>query len=65
MTLRSVPAKRCGAALAAGFLALAVAACGADKVPLPGERVSVLQLNRELNVNPTLAETAGPPAASL
>ena len=55
--LRSSSAKRCGAALAAGFLALALGACEADKVPLPGERVSVLQLNTELNVDPTLAET--------
>src|SRR4051812_25284586 len=55
--LRCTPAKRCGAALAAGFLVLALAACEKEKVPLPGERVSVLQLNKELNVDPTLGDT--------
>ena len=57
MTFRLLPAKQCGAALAAGLLALAISSCESDKVPLPGERVSVLQLNRELSVDPTLAET--------
>src|SRR5690606_16158963 len=41
--------------LAAG---LALAACDKTKVPLPGERVSVLQLNTELNADPTLADVA-------
>jgi outer membrane protein assembly factor BamB len=57
VTLRCPPAKRCGAALAAGLLAWALAGCESDKVPLPGERVSVLQLDRELTVDPALAET--------
>lgn len=35
---------------------LALAACDKQKVPLPGERVSVLQLNTELNADPTLAD---------
>lgn len=51
-------ASRIAAAVAA--LAL-VAGCswfgGAEKPPLPGERVSALQLNRQLNVDPELADT--------
>jgi outer membrane protein assembly factor BamB len=43
--------------VAALFLAATLAACGSSKVPLPGERVSVLQLNRELSVDPTLSDT--------
>src|SRR4051812_37935736 len=57
VNFRCPPAKRCGAALAAGLLAFVLAACEADKIPLPGERVSVLQLNKELNVDPALGET--------
>lgn len=57
MTLRCPSAKQCGAALAAGLLALALNACDPAKVPLPGERVSVLQLNKDLNVDPSLGET--------
>jgi outer membrane protein assembly factor BamB len=57
VTFRCPPAKQCGAALAAGLLALALAACEPTKIPLPGERVSVLQLNKELNVDPSLGET--------
>jgi outer membrane protein assembly factor BamB len=52
------PAKRCSAFLAAGITALVLSACESDKKPLPGERVSVLQLDKELNVDPTLGETA-------
>jgi outer membrane protein assembly factor BamB len=57
VTFRLLPAKRCGAALAAGLLALALTACEDSKTPLPGERVSVLQLNKELNSDPSLSET--------
>ena len=57
MILRRPSAKQCGAALAAGFLAFALAACEKEKIPLAGERVSVLQLNKELNVDPTLTDT--------
>jgi outer membrane protein assembly factor BamB len=57
VAFRCPSAKQCGAALAAGLLALALAACESDKPPLPGERVSVLQLNKELNVDPTLGDT--------
>lgn len=45
---------RCLAISVVGVLALA--ACDKPKVPLPGERVSVLQLNTELNADPTLAD---------
>jgi outer membrane protein assembly factor BamB len=38
--------------------AVALSACDKTKVPLPGERVSVLQLNTELNADPTLADVA-------
>ena len=41
----------------AAIAALALGACSKDKIPLPGERVSVLQLNRDLVVDPTLADT--------
>ena len=41
----------------AAIAALALGACDKTKVPLPGERVSVLQLNRDLVVDPTLADT--------
>src|SRR5262245_43821116 len=45
---------------AAACLAL-LAGCGwfgeSEKPPLPGERVSALQLNRQLNVDPELADT--------
>ncbi len=57
MTATLFPAKRWGAVLAAGIAALLLGACESDKVPLPGERVSVLQLNRDLNVDPTLVDT--------
>jgi len=57
VTLGRLRAKQYGAALAAGLLAMALSACESDKVPLPGERVSVLQLNKELNIDPTLADT--------
>jgi len=57
VVLRCPSAKRCGAALAAGLLALALVACEKEKIPLAGERVSVLQLNKELNVDPALSET--------
>jgi outer membrane protein assembly factor BamB len=57
VAFRCPSAKQCGAALAAGLLALALVACESDKPPLPGERVSVLQLNKELNVDPTLGDT--------
>src|SRR6185295_19487074 len=49
--------KPTGALLAAGLLISGLAACEKDKIPLPGERVSVLQLNKELNVDPSLSET--------
>lgn len=41
----------------AAIAALALGACDKEKIPLPGERVSVLQLNRDLVVDPTLADT--------
>src|SRR5581483_584249 len=50
-------AKRFGGFLAALLFAEALAGCGPSKVPLAGERVSVLQLNKELSVDPTLSET--------
>jgi outer membrane protein assembly factor BamB len=50
-------ARRFGFGLAALLLAAALGACGSSKVPLPGERVSVLQLNKELSVDPSLTET--------
>lgn len=37
---------------------LALGACDKTKVPLPGERVSVLQLNRDLAVDPTLSDVS-------
>nr|WP_298682397.1 PQQ-binding-like beta-propeller repeat protein [uncultured Dongia sp.] len=40
------------------FSMLMISACDADKVPLPGERVSVLQLNSDLAADPTLSEIA-------
>jgi outer membrane protein assembly factor BamB len=43
--------------VAALVLAGLAAGCGGTKVPLPGERVSVLQLNKELSVDPTLSDT--------
>jgi outer membrane protein assembly factor BamB len=46
-----------GAALAAALLVIGLAGCSPTKIPLPGERVSVLQLNKELTVDPTLSET--------
>jgi outer membrane protein assembly factor BamB len=36
---------------------LTLSACDSSKVPLPGERVSVLQLDKELTVDPTLGDT--------
>jgi outer membrane protein assembly factor BamB len=39
------------------LMAAALVGCGSSKVPLPGERVSVLQLNKDLSVDPTLNET--------
>ena len=48
------------AVLALGVAAL-LAGCSwfgsSEKPPLPGERVSALQLNRQLNVDPELAGT--------
>jgi len=46
-----------GAVLVATLGLLGLSACGPDKVPLPGERVSVLQLNKEMSVDPTLNDT--------
>ena len=43
MIFRCLSAKQCGAALAAGLLALALGACQPNKIPLPGERVIALQ----------------------
>jgi len=51
-------AKRFGVVVTALLLAAALAACGSSKVPLPGERVSVLALNKDLSVDPSLTETA-------
>jgi len=50
-------ARKCGALLAASLLVLGMAACDPAKIPLTGERVSVLQLNRELSVDPALSDT--------
>jgi outer membrane protein assembly factor BamB len=47
------------AALTGVFLtALVLGACTKTKVPLPGERVSVLQLNSDLSADPTLGDIA-------
>ena len=46
------------AAILALGLPLALGACDKTKVPLPGERVSVLQLDRDLAVDPTLADVS-------
>jgi outer membrane protein assembly factor BamB len=58
VVLKGPCASRFGALLAAAVAAFTLGACEGDKPPLPGERVSVLQLNRELNVDPALGETA-------
>jgi outer membrane protein assembly factor BamB len=38
-------------------LSVGLYACSGEKIPLPGQRVSVLQLNKELTADPSLAET--------
>ena len=48
---------RFGATLAAALLLAGLAACSPAKVPLPGTRVSVLQLNKDLTVDPSLSDT--------
>src|SRR5512145_3196071 len=52
--------RRAASALAFGAV-LWLTGCGwfgeSDKPPLPGDRVSALQLNRQLNVDPELAGT--------
>jgi len=58
MALVGTGLRRGGAMLAAVIILAVLAGCGSNKVPLPGERVSVLQLNKELTVDPTLGETA-------
>src|SRR6185369_14078754 len=50
-------AQRFGISLTALLFAAAIAGCGPSKIPLAGERVSVLQLNKELSVDPSLTET--------
>ncbi len=55
---RQTTRKLFAAALAALFLPLALGACDKTKVPLPGQRVSVLQLDRDLAVDPALADVS-------
>jgi len=52
--------KRIGAVLGAGLACslLLIGACDKTKVPLPGDRVSVLQLNSDLSADPTLSDIA-------
>ncbi|WP_374653146.1 PQQ-binding-like beta-propeller repeat protein [Dongia sp.] len=51
--------KRAGVLLAASLAATAMlGACGPNKVPLPGDRVSVLQQSSENAADPTLGEIA-------
>ncbi len=55
---RETTRKLFAATLAVLFLPLAIGACDKTKVPLPGERVSVLQLDRDLAVDPALADVS-------
>lgn len=56
MPMRRDTTRNLLAAFAALALPFFMSACDKTKVPLPGERVSVLQLNRDLSVDPTLAD---------
>lgn len=57
-TCRAKSWRLCGLVMGLALGGLALAGCEKTKVPLPGERVSVLQLNTELNADPTLADVA-------
>jgi outer membrane protein assembly factor BamB len=54
------PVRKLGLPLLASLAlaSLAITACDKTEVPLPGERVSVLQLNSELSSDPTLDDIA-------